>query len=323
MNRKKIICWFLVLFTLVWFASAFPLIIDQQGKITNLSDSSPVNGTMKVNATFYNFSDDSAVYSENITLPVINGTYNYIIGTINGLNKEMFRSDLYVKMKIDDDVMSPANVTYTPKCIYGLLCNESDNFGGEGPDYWHGSINNNWTNLNANLTQLWQNISAMNTSLGAKGTGSSDGSKISNGTDASLIVVNASIVNATFGNFTGLSGSLGWTWLDGVPSYVRDYTSNILDNATKLRAEIATNITVLQNNDTQIWTNISAINTSLGLKLESDDDSSYLQNNTDATMINVTTSSSFTAEGNISISDGTNTYYWYIDNSGNLVLAKK
>ena len=50
------------------------------------------------------------------------------------------------------------------------------------------------------------------------------------------------------------------------------------------------NLTTAQNNITQLWVNVSDINTSLGLKLESGDLSSYLQNGTDVNFVKLNAS---------------------------------
>jgi hypothetical protein len=100
------------------------------------------------------------------------------------------------------------------------------------------------------------------------GITTTDGSKVGNNTDANLIYLNTTNVNSTIINASSISAPLDWNWLYAIPNYIRDYTDPIVNNITAVRAEIADNITVINNNLSLIWTNLSIMNATLGLKAD-------------------------------------------------------
>ncbi len=92
----------------------------------------------------------------------------------------------------------------------------------------------NVTNLEANDTAQYQNITLMNTSLGQKA-------------DRSEVVTQSKIDEV----------------IAGMASNITRTEGSIFNNLSAVRSEIATNITVINNNLTQLWINISTMNDSL------------------------------------------------------------
>ncbi len=206
------------------------------------------------------------------------------------------------------------------------------------------------SSINLNRTNLLTNISSLNTTLGLKadrGESSTDGSKIANGTDANLKILNISVIrgnttiliNATegAGNITALGfvGNIDCANVKGTADNVcadadtifsdADLVQADIGNKTELRGNIDTNATDIRSsinlNRTNLLTNISSLNTTLGLKAdrgESSTDGSKIANGTDAslknlnvTLLNVTNNTILL--GNLSVD--TNVLYVDADNN--------
>ncbi len=221
--------------------------------------------------------DDDGAYLQNLTdvtlivinATTINATEYFIRDTTINTNLTAMNTSLGAKADRDEIV----SITIISEVINGIIQNITDT---------RASIDNNITDLKAELSL---NFTTMRSERDSNAS-----TKIQNGTDVSLIFINATVVNATTINATWITAALDWAWLYAVPFYVRDYTNPINNNITKVRAEIVSNhsdlIVRMDLNWSYILTNLSDMNTSLGAK--ADRDEVVVQGNIDEVILGIT-----------------------------------
>lgn len=147
--------------------TAVPLYLDQQGVLRNSTDAALINGSYNFNVTIYKLSDDSEVYTENRTLDVLSGVWNYEIGRLTSIDPTLFDDDLYFKTRVGDDQLSQVNFTTSPYAFRCYSSNDSDNLNGLGASSYTNStqlsgvisgnmtVVNGWITSNVTVIKTW------------------------------------------------------------------------------------------------------------------------------------------------------------------------
>ena len=151
---KKSLLLLISLLLMIGLVNAFPLLLDQQGVLFNATNGSRMSGSFNFNMSLYKVSDNSFVYSENRTLSLSSGVWDYVIGNLIGLTPTIFEDDLYIRTVINSDVLSNVTLTAVPYSFYSLKSNDSINLNGRpASDYvLDGEIVINGTTDHTNLT---------------------------------------------------------------------------------------------------------------------------------------------------------------------------
>ena len=297
-----------------------------------------------INITELFYGNGSLVYNatnNNITVTGLSGFLDcsFITGTTDDLCIDTGGA-------FDPTNLILADIGNATRIYFAILTNKTDIYL---------SLDNNITLVFANITQILLNITSMNDTLGQK----LDRGEVTNFDDSDLIAAIAGNVSsleandtAQYTNISNMNTSLGAkadraeiilqvsldeiiagiavniTRTEGhIDNNVTMLRNELGDNVTSLESSINLNFTLLQGNITQILVNISAMNTSLGKKLESTTVGNKLENATDATFVwlNATTlnvtSNVYLADMNLKISTkGMNITYGY-NISGNVNMT--
>lgn len=157
---------------------------DIQGRLRNTTNGADITGTFDFNVT-YNTDTGTHIYSENSSISVSNGIWNYYVGYYTSITPltwfEYWSQSRYITqtLKLDTESTAEMNVSSVPMCIVSVISNQSM-YINNTPAYnvvdldrlENGTIirdsNTTWitTNQNTNNSgEIWANIIEANNSL--------------------------------------------------------------------------------------------------------------------------------------------------------------